>query len=93
LPDTAAALFDADAGVTDGGDVADSVMFGASGGPSAEFSNATGAGDRNDPSPQKKNIVLRMNNPRSSKNGSLPCMIVTFSSGEKRRTPKQNTGV
>ena len=31
-----------------------------------------------EPSPQKKNTVPRMNNPTSAKNGSLPCMTVTF---------------
>jgi hypothetical protein len=85
-----AALLDADTGGNGDGDGGGSVMFGAGGGISAGFSNATGGGDVTDRSPQKKNVILRMNNPRSAKNGSLPCMAVTFASGEHHSTPKQN---
>jgi hypothetical protein len=73
-----AALLDTDAGGTGGGDGGGPVMFEAGGGISAGCSNATGGDDVTDPSPQKKNVVLRMNNPRSSRNGSFPCMTVTF---------------
>ena len=73
-----AALLDTDTGGTGGGDGGGSMMFGAGGGISADFSNATGGGDVTDLSPQKKNVVLRMNSPRSTKNGSLPCMTVTL---------------
>jgi hypothetical protein len=71
-------LLDAETGGNGGGDGGGSVMFGAGAGISAGFSNATGGGDVIAPSPQKKNVVLRMNNPRSAKNGSLPCMTVTL---------------
>jgi len=55
-----------------------SLLLGVGGGLIVGFSNAAGGGDVTNPFPQKKNVVLRMNNPRSAKNGSLPCMMVTF---------------
>ena len=72
-----AALLGAD---TDGNDGVDggSMSLGAIGEISAGVSNAAAGGAVADPLPQKKNVAPRMNNPRSAKYGSLPCMTVTF---------------
>lgn len=77
-------------GGTAGDDDGGSLIFGVAGEMVARFSDATGGGAVTTPLPQKKNVVLRMNNPRSPKNGSLPCMMVTFTYGEQQGTPQQN---
>lgn len=66
------------------------MMFEAGGKIVAGSSDATGGGAVTTPLPQKKNVVARMNNPSSAKNGSLPCMMVTFACGEQLGTPQQN---
>lgn len=69
------------------------MMFDAGGEIFAGDSDTPGTDDVTASLPQKKNVEPRMNSPRSIKNGSLPCITVTFASGEQRSTPQQNIAV